>query len=118
MASESWPGSLPERPLSEGFKKQKKPQFIRTDMDRGPAKVRRRSTFEPEIYLMSFLMTTAQLATFETWFDTNLLGGTARFDFTHPLDATTYEWRFMETYQVSDKKAGNFEVQMRWEKLT
>lgn len=119
MATESWPASLPQWVTVEQFQRKFKPRFIRTTMDRGPAKVRRRSTFEPIYYKASIIVTEAQLATFDSWFHTNLLDGVNRFDKIDPIDtATTYEFRFLDTPSVSAYGPVLFKVDMELERLT
>ncbi len=44
MSNPVWPPSLPQRPLAQGFSEQAPDTLIRTQMEAGPPKVRRRFT--------------------------------------------------------------------------
>jgi len=65
-------------------------------MDQGPDKMRRRFTAVPKLLSCSFLMTAAQLQTFETFYDTTIVGGSDSFDWTHPRLGTTISCRFVQ----------------------
>lgn len=62
-------------------------------MDVGPAKRRKRG-FSVERMDVSFIMTTAQVATLDG-FIKNTIKGTARFDFAHPITGLTVEVRIV-----------------------
>jgi hypothetical protein len=92
MAVLSWPGSLPQVP-QKGFTESVGINVIRTATDAGPAKQRRRAS-RPNQLNLSFLMTTAQTQTLETFIKTTT-GGVKRFTFTHPRLYTTVEVRIV-----------------------
>lgn len=92
MAAYIWPLSLPQR-VQRGFSESIGANIIRTPVDQGPAKLRRRS-LRPAQLGVTFLMTTAQVATLEI-FCLNTLQGTARFDFKHPRTAAVVEVRIV-----------------------
>jgi hypothetical protein len=87
-----WPPSLPQSP-QKGFAETGGVLVLRTPMDAGPAKQRRRSQRAQGLQV-TFLMTTAQTVTLET-FVQNTLQGTARFGFTHPRLNTVVETRIV-----------------------
>ena len=87
-----WPPSLPQSP-QKGFAETGGVLILRTPMDSGPAKQRRRGQ-RPQGLQLTFIMTTAQTQTFET-FVKDTLQGTARFGFTHPRLNTTVETRIV-----------------------
>jgi hypothetical protein len=62
-------------------------------MDSGPAKMRRRGTI-PNTMDLSFILTTAQTTTLETFIKDTLLG-VKRFSFPHPRTAATVEARIV-----------------------
>lgn len=85
-----WPASLPQVP-QKGYSEDIGMNVLVTPMDAGPAKMRRRSK-KPSKLSVSFLLTTAQVATLEN-FVLNTLQGIARFGFPHPRTAATVEAR-------------------------
>jgi len=76
-----WPASLPQSP-QKGFAETGGVLVLRTPMDAGPAKQRRRGQ-RPQGLQVTFIMTTAQTVTLEA-FVRDTIQGTARFGFTHP----------------------------------
>lgn len=90
----TWPAALPQTPLQQGFAEELPRLSITTQMDAGPAKVRRRFTAGVTKYNMQFDLTTAQRATFITFYETTTFGGSVRFDFPDPVTAVTAEFRF------------------------
>ncbi len=77
-----WPASLPQKPLIAGYGRSGKSVLIRSPMDSGPAKVRKRTNAGVQPLSLSFRMTTAQLEDFEEWFSGDL--GEGAFSFTLP----------------------------------
>jgi hypothetical protein len=55
-------------------------QTIRTDMEAGPARVRRRTHARNDFLNVSILFTAAEMAAFRTWFESDADGGAAWFD--------------------------------------
>lgn len=90
---ETWPLTLPQSPLISGFELIKRPNTIRSDVDVGRAKVRRRYTKKMEDMQCSFLMTQEQWNIFDAFFETTLNGGVNTFNFTHPWTGETLELR-------------------------
>lgn len=92
MATYVWPESLPQSP-QKGFTETGGVLILRTPMDAGPAKQRRRGQ-RPQTMDVSFIMTTQQTQDLENFVKTTLQG-TARFDFNHPRLNTTVEVRIV-----------------------
>jgi hypothetical protein len=92
MAVLSWPSTLPQVP-QKGFTESVGINVIRSATDAGPAKQRRRASRPNELNL-SFLMTTAQTQTLET-FIKDTTSGVKRFTFPHPRLYTTVEVRII-----------------------
>lgn len=70
--------------------------MLRSDMDLGPAKVRRRTTANVRLIECAFLIDVSQRATFDTFFNSTLEGGTLPFELDHPITGTTSDFRFVE----------------------
>ena len=89
-----WPVSLPVAPLVQGYGEALPNNTIRTGMDVGPAKVRRRAAAVPFTMSASFICTDAQVETLWAFVRDTLLGGSLRFEWTHPRTGQTIECRF------------------------
>lgn len=82
-----WPSVLPQYLRQSGYSEQLAAQVIRTQMDAGPAKARRRFTAAPRPVTGEIVVTADQLAFFRTWYDAVLLGGSMRFGWVEPGSA-------------------------------
>jgi hypothetical protein len=113
----SWPAALPQSPLLQGASGSFAKTAIRTSMDAGAAKVRRRFTAAVRPFKCSFEVTAAQLATLEDFFANTLAGGALSFTFPHPLYGTV-TMRFVTdeppAWQPRDDPSA-FEVQLSLE---
>jgi len=94
----AYPTTLPA-PLVSGYAVRPVDQTIRTEMDVGAARVRRRTRARLDRVPVSFIYTDTQLSTFRTWFDddTQAAGGSAWFDMTLKVGdggSTAVEARF------------------------
>lgn len=114
-----WPATLPQAPLAR-VNESKGTLILRTPMDAGPAKMRRRAE-RPDTMRLSMIMTSAQLSTLETFVFTTI-GSTARFGFPHPRSGTQIEARLIpnqdgELYTVTDLSPSVFSVNFSIEVL-
>lgn len=71
------------------------PNVIRSDMDVGPAKVRRRYTATIKQYGLRMVLTKAQIATLETFIDSTLGGGALTFDWVDHRTGAAATYRFI-----------------------
>lgn len=110
----AWSSLVPDTFQRDGFSNTLQSGLIRTDMETGNAKQRRRFTATTRTFAGNIIMTTAELAYFETWFDTVVFGGALAFDFPHPVTGTTTEMRFKHQdpiYQIDpDGDTGDWRV--------
>lgn len=76
-----WPSALP-LPKLDGYALDPMDQTVRTDMEFGAARVRRRSKVRNDKLAVSWIFNAAQMAIFRAWFesDTQCAGGAAWFD--------------------------------------
>lgn len=74
----TWPANLPA-PLRRGYEINPEDPILRTQMDAGPDRVRRRYTAIPSRIPVSWRFTEAQLALFEAWHKLEALDGAAWF---------------------------------------
>lgn len=91
----NYPSTLPEwrLPLTEKADK----GFIRTQMDAGPEKVRRRYSAVSVKFTTSMIVDGTQKATLDTFFHTTLEEGADAFSRTDPDEGTTQSFRFLDT---------------------
>lgn len=116
MATIFWPSSLPPTLLMEGLTIEPQNNVIRTAMDAGPQKIRRRYTARTVKFSGRFIFDASQFAVFESFYHTALADGVLRFNFTNPITLETAEFRFAENYTASAID-GFFEVALKLEKL-
>ena len=116
MAGIFWPQYLPAALLINGLSKQPQSNAIRTAMDAGPKKARRRYTARTVKYTGKQVFDAAEMDVFEQFYHTVLADGVLRFNFTDPMSLETAEFRFTEDYAVNAVE-GLFEVTMQLERL-
>jgi hypothetical protein len=98
MSVPAWPATLPQTLIMDGYGEAPGENQLRSNMEVGPAKMRRRATSAARKVSGSLILTLAQLAYFKTFYNTTLLGGTLRFTWLDPTDSTTtVEMRFSKT---------------------
>jgi hypothetical protein len=90
----TWPPSLPQYVLEQGYNEKLPEQTIETQVDGGLAKVRRRFTTSSRLFQLSMQMTNAQAADFETFYTDTLAGGSLTFEWVHPRYQTPATFRF------------------------
>jgi hypothetical protein len=116
MANITWPELLPAALLINGLSKQPQNNVIRTSMDAGPKKARRRYTARAVKYSGKQIFDAAELAVFEQFYHNVLADGVLRFNFTDPVTLETAEFRLTADYSVSAVE-GLFEVSVQLERL-
>jgi hypothetical protein len=89
-----WPASLPELPLSGKYTEMPPNLVIRTGMDVGPAKVRRRFTAGVRDIKVAFFLTADQVEILDDFFLVDLLGGSLSFTWVNPRTNSTASLRF------------------------
>ena len=115
--AEAWPISLQDKLNEDAFGLDIGETVLRSDMDVGPAKVRRRMTKSVDTLTCSIDVTTSEYSTFLYFFDTTLNGGVNQFTFDHPITGAPTDFRFGGPPQIRSIGGGNFRVTMRWEQL-
>ena len=89
-----WPSTLPLVPLVSGYDESAPNTLLRSSMDQGPSRVRRKCSSKPWTFTAPFPpLTKTQAAALETFIEDTLDGGALRFTFTHPRKGTEIECR-------------------------
>lgn len=119
-ASYVWPLTLPQCAQVGGFSESVGYNIIRTPMDQGPAKIRRRSA-RAQPLSVSYKLNATQLATLED-FVQNTIKAVARFYFPHPRTGTEVEVRIVpssegELYKIGHINGSIWSVTMNLEVL-
>ena len=116
MAQIFWPVGLPDGLLMEGLSIEPQNIVIRTSMDAGPVKARRRYTARTIKYSGMQRFDRAEFVVFEQFYHTVLADGVLRFNYADPVTLETAEFRFCENYRVTLTE-GYYEVAMVLERL-
>lgn len=97
----SWPSTLP-LPQVPGYALKPAQAFLRTPMDSGPARQRRRFSTTPSSVPVSLMFSEAQLATFEAWHHYEISDGAGWFTITlaNGKGLTACEARFSGPYEA------------------
>jgi hypothetical protein len=115
----TWPSTLPQPTANFGLNPQD--QTVRTDMEGGAARVRRRSSARNDRVTVALRLTAAQFATLRAWFDdatTGIAGGAAWFAVDLPVNggaAVTLDARFMAPFKATLLSGYNWDVSAEWE---
>lgn len=110
----TWPTTLPAPNLS-GYQLSPVDQVMRTEMEFGAARARRRSYARNDRITVGWVLTDAQMDIFRTWFenDAEAAGGAAWFSISLRIGdtgATTQEARFLGPFSASLQKASLWSV--------
>jgi hypothetical protein len=107
--AQPWPSGLQQFFSEENFSLLLDDGTIRSDMDIGPQKVRRRYTKGVDRMTGSIWLTSAQYSIFYTFYDVTLAGGTIPFILDHPITGVPTEFRFLNQPRISSIGGGNFQ---------
>jgi len=119
--AETWP--LPYEVLQNGFSQNASDNTIRTKMEAGLDKIRKRYTSQIRNLNVQMQITHAQYITLETFYNTTLQFGVNRFNYPDPIyqkddDPDMYEHRFLSTPTYTPLGGLYYIVSMEWERLT
>jgi hypothetical protein len=114
----SFPNDIPALEAADRASATLPDSVIRTQMDTGPAKVRRRSTAEPTMMRLGHpAYTTTQMRALVTFFETTVAAGALAFDMDDPVSGTTRSFRFMRPPQLKPQGAGLWAIDVELERL-
>jgi len=113
-----WPATLPQAPLAQGFAERAPNTVIRTAMEAGPDKVRRRFTAGVRQIDCQLRLTPAQVTALDAFFEDTLAGGALAFDWAHPRSGEAATLRFVEPPSYAPVARGRlWQAQLRLEIL-
>lgn len=90
-----WPSSLPQTPLADGFAEAVVPNVVRSENDVGPTNARRRYTAAVRQFQMRLLLTSAQVVTLDTFYETTLVSGVLPFDWVNHRTGAALSYVFL-----------------------
>jgi hypothetical protein len=111
----TWPTTLPD--CAESWEEQAVPVTIRTSMDVGPPKVRRRYTRTMRNVRVGFTMTHAEAMALREFFEVDTQGGVLEHAFRHPFNNAIESFRFVEPPSIANLGAMACSVSCSWEQL-
>jgi hypothetical protein len=115
--AQPWPAGLQQFFSEENFSLQLDDGTLRSDMDVGPQKVRRRYTKGVDVLTVSIWLTSSEYTIFYNFYDVTIAGGTLPFTFEHPITGLPADFRFRGQPRISSIGGGNFTAQFELEIL-
>lgn len=112
-----WPLTLPTAPLLDRFQETLADTVVRTSMDQGPAKLRRRTTAGVSQMDLCYLLTGAQAVTLETFYKDELQGGSLPFGMLHPRRQEPVTVRFRKPPRLTPKSTRHYMASLELEVL-
>jgi hypothetical protein len=97
-----WPESLPAVPLIEGYEEHFEYRGIDFQPDTGPRRVRARETVGCRVYVAPYMLTTAAVATLQTFYRQTTRAGEIRFDWVHPRTRAVIQARFTGPPKITE----------------
>lgn len=115
--AEAWPSTLQNKVDRDSFSYEFGETTIRSQMDIGPDKVRRRTTRPIDKLTTSIQLDYSEYSTFQVFFNTTLNGGVNKFTYENPLTGVLEEFRFTKPPSIRPLGGRVFTVSMEWEKV-
>lgn len=101
MPAQPWPLDLDYCFIIRGYSESQEPTTIRSEVDTGPAKVRRRFTKAVGLAAGEFVFSYADVKKFWTFFNVTLQNGSLPFAGKSPITGDVGDYRFIEQPVVS-----------------
>lgn len=107
----AWPSTLP-MPLLDGYLTSPGAEAVRTDMESGEARVRRRSVAAPDSLKLAWILDAAQMQIFRAYWDVELAAGAAWCDMTIDVGDGVEQKsvRIIGQYQAARISPGHWKV--------
>ena len=103
----SWPLTLPQDVPKDGYQESPPDLLLRTQVERGPEKVRRVGRAKPRPISMALRLTDAQVQILDDFYMQDLAAGALAFDWVHPRTQASCRYRFKAppTYTPAGNKS-------------
>jgi hypothetical protein len=113
-----WPEALPCYPIEGSFVETPHRNVARFMPEVGPPKFRRRNTANGSSAGLTWKFTKAQLATFLTFYTTELKDGSLPFNMEHPITDEVHSWAFESEPEISSVTRHAHTVSAQLRRLT
>lgn len=113
----NWPATLPQSALAQKYNEKPPKTVLRTEMDAGPAKVRRRFTAGVRQFRIGLVLTKTQVATLDTFFVTTTNDGADQWTWKNPRTNSAANFRFVEEPTYTHRSGDYYFVQLTLEQL-
>lgn len=114
----TWPATLPQEPIPDSLKETPPNLLIRTEMDAGPAKVRKRFSAGVRLFEAEYMFTQTEMAIWEVFYENQIGNGALSFTFPHPRKwGTTITARLRDVPQYKHLGVGVFRLTLNLEQL-
>ncbi len=113
----AWPTDLPQCPILNGWDETPQPNVATFAPEVGPPKMKRRSTAKTWLSNVVYRMTSAQLVSFKTFYETTLEDGTLPFTWNHPVNKTNFNWYFDDQPKITRVTPATHSVQFKLQRL-
>lgn len=111
-----WPIALPQVIRLDGLQGQLKSNVVRSSMDAGPQKVRRRYTVTSKFFEGTIIVNEEQRRILENFYVNTIASGTLRFRMKDPQTLKLKEFRFQKDYS-EQQLDGLWKIIMSLEKM-
>ena len=106
-----WSTALPQELAVNGYQESFRDNCVRTSMDVGPPKVRRRATAAPQLIRGTQVLTSTQVGSLRSFYRDTLNDGSTSFNWTHPTSGSTgVEVYFAAPPVLTALGGGNFQA--------
>ena len=111
-----WPLTLPA-PSLNSLSEKPPDNAIRSSMEKGPAKVRRRTTANVRPIGFTLNLTPTQLETLDQFYNEETYSGIDAFDYVHPRTGAACQARFTQPPQYAEREGVLYSVSVALEVL-
>ena len=112
-----WPSTLPQYLDVDGFSNTFQKGTIRSSIDAGPPKVRRRFSATTENITGSITIDKTQYSTLIDFYKNTLYEGTLTFTWIHPITGNTVSMRFVQPPEIAPMNSLYFKATLTLEIL-
>lgn len=112
----TWPTTLPA-PAINTLQEAPPNNTIRTSMDKGPEKLRRRTTANIRPINFSMVLTSAEITILDGFYVSDTYSGSESFDYTHPRTGVACTARFVAPPEYSEHEGSCYMAAVQLEIL-